>query len=182
MRKRNAPNRSEKLIRRFDGSEKQWVFDVDPAFRAALDIKLTDKVVAGEKLKVRTQGYRFEFDVGDMLHYPDPDAPGECCAVIQVMDAQPSGYDTSAIVPCWYHGNVWFQAWVEYSDETIEGPPLDYICSQTSFVEVLRSGIFPPQKNQTVTPMNKLTFLVQGSAPLPSLPAMESEAKAGKPR
>lgn len=45
-----------------------WRFPLPKAFNKALDIRKTDRVIDGQKVKVWSQGSYFTFDVGDMLY------------------------------------------------------------------------------------------------------------------
>lgn len=44
-----------------------WYFPLPKAFNKALDIRKTDRVIDGHKVKVWSQGSYFTFDVGDMI-------------------------------------------------------------------------------------------------------------------
>jgi len=62
-------SRSDYLIAIFhDGYASGWTFAVKEAFRPALDIRLTDKIIDKKKHKVWTQGQAFDFHEGDVFH------------------------------------------------------------------------------------------------------------------
>jgi len=84
-------NRSTELIAAFpNGVADGWVFKVVKAFKSALDIKETDKVVDKIKHKQWTQGWVFAFDIGDTFNYYED---GTYKYSIQVQFSSPSGYD-----------------------------------------------------------------------------------------
>ncbi len=61
--------RSEYLIASFvNGFAAGWTFAVREAFKDALDIRLTDKMINKQKFKVLTQGQNFDFHEGDIFH------------------------------------------------------------------------------------------------------------------
>jgi hypothetical protein len=91
--------RSSILIAVFvNGFAGGWKMAVAEAFKGALDIKLTQRMVGGKKQMVWTQGRIFDFKQGDTIH--DVHAP---CSVwreamehltlmVQVLEASPSVY------------------------------------------------------------------------------------------
>ena len=61
--------RSEKLIAEFEnGYAKGWFFAVSKAFRDQLDIRKTDRVIAGQTRSVWTQGTAYCFGIGHILY------------------------------------------------------------------------------------------------------------------
>jgi hypothetical protein len=92
--------RSERLIALFkNGYAEGWAFAVAEAFRDALDIKLTDKVIGRKKMQIWTQGQQFGFSLGDVLYndrlaYRDFDAflKGSNPVALQVMATQSCGF------------------------------------------------------------------------------------------
>jgi len=61
--------RSEILIAQFvDGFALGWAFAVPEAFREALDIRMTTKMMCKKEIRIWTQGMSFSFKEGDTIH------------------------------------------------------------------------------------------------------------------
>lgn len=136
--------RSTKLIAEFaDGFAVGWKMAVSPAFKAALDIRFTQRIVRREPVMTWTQGPLFAFQAGDVLY--DSRITGrdwtqtlpEFRIGVQVVHASPVRYLRGRLDP----GAVKFRVMRPDAEratilecETIE-------CSQHSFVEFLRTGV-----------------------------------------
>lgn len=94
-----AGKRGVKLIADFDkqGFAVDWFFAVPKSFRNALDIRLTNRAVAGKNIKRWTQGNRYSFQAGYIL-YSSPKGyeqwpPIEFKYLCQVTEAIPDETD-----------------------------------------------------------------------------------------
>ena len=70
---RRTPKKTKRLtdlLIEFEDAKfsKGWYFCVPRAFRDSLDIKLTDRVIKKQKVKMWTQGTTFCFNVGEILY------------------------------------------------------------------------------------------------------------------
>lgn len=136
--------RSTKLLAVFqNGLAVGWRMAVPECFRAALDIRLTPRIVAKEVVMTWTQGRMFAFKEGDTLYNvlsPEGDwslrlATLELC--VQVQRAAPARYVGRRFDP----GSVNFSVLRPNTERTgvvVDGNAIE--CSQHAFVDFLRTG------------------------------------------
>lgn len=140
----------------FNGFSIGWAFVLPDAFRPALDIKLTNRVVTqrlpdGVKRKVVvrewTQGRAYDFHEGDMIH--------DCLEAyrlrwgvalqslkrtVQVQSATPAASDPND-PSGWYEGTVWFKVYKPNVEKTAVIEASSHTCTQAEFVRFLKTGI-----------------------------------------
>jgi len=160
MSERRIQRRSKKLIAEFeDGYAKDWAMAVPTCFRTALDIKpraATRKGAAVEKDGQQItwmQGIRFAFTQGDTLYdtreaYTKKwsDALKSIKVVIKVMDGRPSepslneGAEDETPLQPGEPGYLKAQIYRPTEDRSGIIPDQVIECSQSQFVELLRTG------------------------------------------
>jgi len=133
--------RSENLIAEFEnGYAKGWAFAVSKAFRDQLDIRKTDRVIAGNTRSVWTQGSAYCFDVGHIL-YDTPKAYQIWKTALkyiniacQVQKATPAGVTPEE------NGMVLFEIFKPDEQRKKLVPNGFYRTDQVQFVAFLQSG------------------------------------------
>lgn len=114
-----------------------WYFCIPRAFRDALDIKLTDRVIKKQPVRIWTQGSEFCFDVGDVL-YDTPSAYEgwpHCGVMVQIQSAAP-------VVPGKerFAGKVKIEIWTPNKNKTGIEKLVEKDMSQDDFVKLLIAG------------------------------------------
>lgn len=111
------------------GPAKGWIFTVRPAFRAALDIRLTPRMVKTENGKRKrwlwTQGRAYYFKHGDLLH-----GPGVSLQVVVSAKADANS-----------HGYVDFDVFHPTMGRRRYERNHSWTCTQHEFAELLRTGL-----------------------------------------
>lgn len=134
--------RSTSLIARFDagGFAVGWKMAVSEAFKPALDIRRTQRMVNKEPVLTWTQGHLFAFHEGDTIYDSRredwTERLKELQLVVQVLRGKPVRYVEGLIDP----GSVLFRVLRPNAERTavIEGEILE--CSQQAFVRFLQAG------------------------------------------
>ena len=121
-----------------------WFMCVGKCFNAPLDIRLTERMVDGEKSRIWTQGSAFSFHEGDTL-YDTRDAYHEWAKAmksislcVQVKQAIPAGIDTGGSKR--YPGSVTIEIFKPNEGHTKLVSYGHYTMSQDSFVHFLIFG------------------------------------------
>lgn len=136
--------RSKDLIAFFkDGYATGWRMAVPEAFKAALDIRLTARIVNNVSVKAWTQGRMFAFERGDTLydakHVSEDwiDGLKRLTIGVQVTRSKPARYENGRFDP----GVVVFRVLRKNAANTglVEAEILE--CSQEAFVSFLRTGV-----------------------------------------
>lgn len=100
-----SSKRSLVLLREHSVGDPEWSYWVPPCFNAALDIKLTARMIEGKQVSVWTQGGLLAFSAGDVLHLQSSGGHVDSLECVQVVSATPDYFaDDSGFLP----GNVEF--------------------------------------------------------------------------
>jgi len=153
--------RTTKLIAEFeaDGFAKGWSFKVHKAFKEALDIRETDKVIKDKNGKKRTikqwtQGIAYNFNIGDTFHN-NKDAYDDWKSFVknggitlQIESATSSGYELvlkikdDGNIERWYKYNSGYITLHIYTDigngyEKV----LEYDTTAVELINILKNGL-----------------------------------------
>ena len=141
------------LLRLPEVAAEHWSFWLKPAFNAALDIVLTERVEVGEDgskqvKKVWTQGSNFAFAPSDLI-YDAPlayqrwaDALKVFKFALQVKEAVPAA--ASGEGEARFRGRVVFEIMAPNAEGTNVEATCRCTCTQDEFVGFLISGQWPP--------------------------------------
>jgi len=142
-----------------DGYTTDWAFKLPIAYREALDIRLTPRMVDGKEQQVLTQGNAFSFKAGDVIYDASlayaldwSKALKMIRVSLQVVTASPAGFTGDGSPPISIRGdtdqdvvlNRYFEGNVEFAVFTVSGNGLSEFrriqASQTEFVRFLQQG------------------------------------------
>lgn len=147
----NNTVRSLALIATFkDGYAAGWRFSVPDAFRDALDIRKTTRIIGNQSRSIWTQGSNYYFKVGDVIHDVEQQPLWSTmleslgCS-LQVIAAAPAS--DSPPIDAKNHatskakaGTVKFQLLQPDANRKYLVPAQVYECTQAEFVRLLQSG------------------------------------------
>jgi len=138
-----SAKRSLVLIRDHSSGDPNWAYWVPPCFNAALDIRMTPRMIEGRQVQVWTQGGLLSFAVGDSLHSLSNGAYTQSLQCVQVVTSSADFYsDDSGFVSGRVEFDIYARPDVQSAYQKVRRETL----TQLDFLKMLIWGENPENK------------------------------------